>query len=185
MAAQLLLFPGARRVLQAHAGERRVFVAAVDDELASELPTVPVPMDDQISVRYVRGAEVVGGRLTADFWIDRPEASAFDRRVILITLADDVLEQDSIGRLWLNGAQLEGGVLVDAAQPVGASSTFSAGAAAALLCMHRELRRCAIVVNVIGPVLWVFEQPRALAPGPILEGWRVIARELWRDASAV
>jgi hypothetical protein len=174
----IIPFPRVRRLVQRH-DARRVLIAGVEDALASDLPSDPVEMDADVSVRYVPGSELARRSLEPDLWIEGRAPVAPDRTVLLLTLADDLLEQDEDGRLWCNDRSLEEGILVDAGARPGMH--IAKGTTTALMSMHREREACVITIRVVGPVLWLFAEPRMLSPRPILEGWRTIAQELIRD----
>lgn len=176
----IIPFPGARRV-EATRRMRAVLVAGVDDDLATEVSPVPVPMDAGPLLCYFTRRELLLEGREPDLWIERPAPSAPDRSVLLRTLAEQTLEQDRSGRLWLDEGSLDAGVLVACAPAATYGEALALGRPVALLCMHRGEDRCAMSVLVIGPVLWVFQAPTLLASGPVLEGWKDIANVLWRE----
>lgn len=181
---EVIAFPGSPRVQEGTT--RRLLFAGVEEHLTdSDLPPTPVAMDDELSVLYVAELTIRRDGLKPDLWIEQPERSAFDRTIVLTTLAGDVLEQDGTGgRLWLNGCAYLDGALVDAAVIDDGRPAVRLGATVALMCMRREVDRCVISVGVLGPVLWLFAHLSPLSPTPVLEGWRTIARELWLGRKA-
>lgn len=178
---QIIRFPGARRVFQ-KTGTDRLFVVGVDDWHV--VPAEPVRMDEDLSIQYVPEDEVIRAGIQPDFWIERPQTTDLDRSVILVTLADDVLEQDDDGRLWLNGDEFGSGFLVDCGVAEPGDTPLTVGQPAAFLCMRRQGTACTMTVSVLGPVFWIFVVPTKLSPRPVLQGWRTVARELWQGRNA-
>jgi hypothetical protein len=102
--------------------------------------------------------------------------------VNFITLADDIVEQDLSGRIFVNERLRHVGLLVACCDALaGPQAAPCAGKPAAFLCMHRDATQTQLAVFVIGPVLWIFAPLVQLSAVPLLDGWSVIAREQWRD----
>ena len=163
---------------------RRVLVAAVDDDLAGTLSPLPVPIDSDVFIRYVRASEAGREGLDPDIWVSRPVPSAPGRRVLFETLASEVVEQAECGTIHIDGAQLDGGPLLR----VGSAEhdregPIVEGESAALLLVSRIGPSVQFRVTLTRPVLWVYEQPRLLIDTPVLIGWTGAAKSLWRERS--
>lgn len=174
---EIIRFPRVRRPRR---GPDHVLTVGVETGIAvTGIPTGIIRMDD-FRVRYVPGWELTLRDGTADMWIASRSASAPDRRVVLETIAGDLIEQDDRGHLWLNAEELDPGVLISFASAAEErSGPLGVGDTAAFLVGVRESTAYRFSVHVTAPVLWVFEQPRALAREPVLDGWMRAAHVLW------
>lgn len=179
--AEIIPFPVVRHAVGT-LDARRVFTAGVDDELADVIPLLAVPMDCAVAVRYVSASQIAREGLETDLWISRHAPNAPDRRVLFETLANEIVEQDERGALWIDDTLLDSGLLVS----VGSAEhdregPLAPGDSAALLLVSRSAQRYEFVVEITSPILWVFEQPGCLAGSPVLVGWTGAALCLWRE----
>ncbi len=178
---EIIPFPRVRRT--ASPGGRLLTVGVETGLVAvAGIPTGIVRMDSDVHVRYVPTWELTLRNETADLWVGSRSPTAAERRVVLETIAGDVLEQDGDGRLWMNSEQLDPGTLIEVGSAADTrSGPLCVGDAAAFLFGLHEVTVFRFTVHVTPPVLWIFEQPHTLARAPVLDGWTRAAHRLWRD----
>jgi hypothetical protein len=178
---QLALLPQPGSEKEGEQPVQRVWLVSVADELKPErrLPTRLVRVDPTLALRFLPEWELVAARVIAPLRVGTEEPSAEGRRVLALTLADELIEQDPDGGLWLDGERLQAGPLVSfAALGPDWEQQLCLGRRTAWLLASRTADAFAFTVRVSEPLLWVFDNPRPLTSVPTFDGWINAARQL-------
>jgi hypothetical protein len=156
----------------------RVLIAGVDAELEREhaLPGRVIRVDRNLGIRFVGEDELAAAEIEPAFWLAPIAPGAPDRRVLFETLANEVVEQDEAGAIWVDDQRLlPAGLVSFGAAESQREGTLAIGEAAALLLMERQPGGCDLRVRVTPAILWIHALPRPLADGPVLDGWLEMA----------
>jgi hypothetical protein len=156
----------------------RVLIAGVHAELQRQraLPNRVVRVDRYLGIRYVSEDELGASGIEPAFWLTPIAPGAPDRRVLFETLANETIEQDAAGAIWVDDQLLLPTPLVSFG---GAEScrefALQIGECAALLLIERQRDGWDLRVRVTTPILWIHGLPRPIADGPVLDGWLTMA----------
>jgi hypothetical protein len=165
----------------------RVLLVGVEDQ-PSERQPVPVSVvrfGRDLGIRYLAEGELRAAGVTPAFWISDPPPGALDRRAILETISNQVIEQDDAGRIWIDDEPLAAGFLIAYGTPArDREGDLLLGEAAALLLARRDDHGWDLRLHITTAVIWIFDLPR-LAPAPPLCGWMRLARKCQTKSEAV
>lgn len=183
---QVMLFPASPMKRGAPEPVEEVLVVGVCAEL--DLAAVPeslVRVCDGLALRYLAEWELTAAGLEPLDWVPVPLPSEPERRVIAVTIDDEVIEQDSEGALYGAGDRQVGpGALISFC---GARSQdeqkLVLGERAGWLVSRREDESFVFSVHFSEPLLWIYEQPIALGPIGAFGGWMTAASHLAAEAA--
>lgn len=163
----------------------RVWIVGVPDELmvGRSLPPQVVRVGSDLAIRYVAESELRAAGAEPSFWICPIAPGAPDRRVLFETLDNEVVEQDTRGQIWIDNELVLPRTLVSfGSADREREGDLVPGECAALLLTERQPGGWAVRVRVTTPIVWLFELPRPLARGPVLDGWLQMAARARRES---
>jgi hypothetical protein len=166
----------------------RVLIAGVDHTLtAIAVPPRVVRFDRNLGIRYVTEAELTEAKLDPAFWIRPIAPGAPDRRVLFETLANETVEQDVRGQIWVDDQPLLPAKLISygiASSGQEREHELEVGRRAALLLMERQPGGWDFRIRLTTPVIWIHACPRSTADGPVMGGWLGLAHRALIDLGA-
>jgi hypothetical protein len=180
---QFALFPTKTAADEDDPQIAHVLIAGIHDTLIEQhpLPSRVVRMTHNLGIRYIGEAELAAAELEPAFWICPIAPSALDRRVLFETLANEVVEQDERGQIWIDDQLLiPRGLVSFGSADREREGEIRLGESAALLLAEHQEGGWAVRVRITAPVVWLFEGPRPISGVPILDGWMQMAARAQR-----
>lgn len=178
---QLTLFPRQHMPTQTPGPVDEVLLIGVAAELdLTKVPSELVRVSHGLGVRYLPAWELAAAELEPLDWVAPVLPSRPGRRVIAVTIDDEVIEQDGSGTLYGNGNRSVGrGALISYCGVRSQDEQeLPLGERAGWLVGRMECGSFVLSVHVSEPLLWVYERPVVLGAFGAFGGWMVAAAHL-------
>jgi hypothetical protein len=174
---QITLFPRARHQSRPGAPVDEVMLVGVDAGLClADVPQELVRISDELGIRYLAEWELAAAELEPVSWVVPRLPSQPDRRVIAITIGDEVIEQDQSGSLRRDGRPIgEGALLSYCGVRSQDEQNLGLGERAGWLLGRMEAESFVLSVHVSEPLLWIYERPAVLGVLDAFNGWMLAA----------
>ncbi len=181
---QIKLFPRSTQRSETVRRFDTVLVVGMADGLnIFALPATLVAAGADLGLRYLAEWELKATGIEPDLMVEELPPSMRSRRVVARTLADEIVEQDDAGWLWVDDVRLDFGPLVSfGSADSAADQQLELGERAAWLLGDCADKTFGLQVRTSGPLLWIFDQPHALGGVGVFAGWLNPARHLSRRA---
>lgn len=180
---QIAWLPGVRPHVANAVPVRDVLVVGVATQLArTYLPTKLIRTGKGVGLRYLPAWELRAAGRSADLIVEEAKPSSSSHRVIACTTSLQLIEQDSAGWMWIDGAMLSFGPLVSFGSAESASDQrLQLGERAGWLLGDCADESFGLLVLASDPLLWIYEDPHGFGRGGIFDGWLTAARNLRRS----